>query len=117
MGFDIFPTAVAAAGGSMPDGPTYDGRDMLPVLAGESRGPLHESLFWGKGPGSGKWAVRHGDWKLVGGKELYNLKDDIGETRDLSAERPEVVKQLTQHFAHWRRSVDADAQGIVKGAW
>ena len=93
MSIDIFPTAVAAAGGTMPDDRTYDGRDMLPVLRGEADGPLHDALFWeaeSRGKKPAPWAVRQGDWKLISGKELelYNLASDMGETKNLIAEEP-----------------------------
>jgi arylsulfatase A-like enzyme len=39
--------------------------------------------------------------------ELYNLKDDIGELRDLSAEMPEKTAELKQMLVAWRTDVDA----------
>ena len=56
-------------------------------------------------------AVRRGPWKLIpdGGKkkaaagpQLYNLADDLGETKNLAAEKPEVVKELTALLAKVR---------------
>jgi len=54
----------------------------------------------GDGSQPGKFAVRQGDWKLVqeGGATtplLFNLRKDPGETRDLSAEHPNMVKTLS----------------------
>jgi arylsulfatase A-like enzyme len=54
-------------------------------------------------------AVRAGDYKLIevfetGKKELYNLKQDIGETQDLSQEKAELVEQLSQMIEEWRKS-------------
>jgi arylsulfatase A-like enzyme len=56
--------------------------------------------------------VRVGDFKLIetfedNALELYNLKDDIGELRDLSAEMPEKTAQLKQMLFEWRKDVDA----------
>lgn len=114
MSIDIFPTTVAAAGGTMPDDRAYDGRDMLPVLNGEADGPLHDALFWeaerrGKKPGA--WAVRQGDWKLISGKdlELYNLASDMGETRNLIAEEPEIAAKLNALHQQWKASVEKEA--------
>lgn len=39
--------------------------------------------------------------------ELYNLRDDIGEERDLAEERPDKVEELHADLVAWRRSVDA----------
>jgi arylsulfatase A-like enzyme len=106
-----------------------EGRDLLPyvgakVEAGESgkTGP-HEALFWRFG---NQWAVRKGDWKLVSqgggsgrrggnaaaggagaggaggaGGQLYNLREDIGETNDLAAKMPEKVAELRKAYDEW----------------
>lgn len=110
---DVFPTAVAAAGGTLPEDRTSDGRDMLPVLMKDGEGPLHQTLFWhSQSVDSDRWAVRHGDWKLVSGEELYDLKEDIGESKDLAAEKPEIVKKLQGLFDEWSSSVQADARAV-----
>lgn len=100
MSIDIYPTAVAAAGGKMPEDRDFR-RNMLPILAGKSEAPLHEALFWKVGK---KSAVRYQDWKLVRDKELelYNLKTDLGESNDLAAERPEIVAKLTALHKAWQ---------------
>ncbi len=104
MFLDIMPTIVSAVGAKMPSGRVYDGRDMLPILTGKSKAPLHESLFWdGAEP---KTAVRSGDWKLVnnsGKIELFNLRQDIAEKTDLAAQKPELVAQLSQKFDAWSK--------------
>ena len=53
-----------------------------------------------------------GDWKLIewfetGRLELYNLADDIGETRNLSLDQPEKLAELHAAMKRWRTSVDA----------
>ena len=57
-------------------------------------------------------AVRAGDWKLIEfyedmHVELYNLKDDLGETRDLASAMPEKVRALRLMLDTWRHSIDA----------
>ncbi|MEI8043407.1 MAG: aryl-sulfate sulfohydrolase, partial [Verrucomicrobiota bacterium] len=57
-------------------------------------------------------AVRAGDWKLIEfyedmRAELYNLKDDLGETRDLAGAKPEKAAELRALLHNWRESVDA----------
>lgn len=106
MGFDIFPTAVAAAGGTLPDDRMYDGRNMLPILTGESKGPLHETLVWQLDADKPEWGLRHGDWKLVSSKKeglhLFNLKTDVRETKDLAAEDPKQVEKLVELYHAWK---------------
>ena len=94
---DILPTALAAAGAKVDPAWKLDGVNLLPYLTGEAAGQPHETLYWRFGE---QWAIRHGDWKLVvanggsGKPELYNLADDIGESKDLAAPQPEKVKEL-----------------------
>ena len=100
---DIMPTACAAAGIELPRDREYDGRNMLPALRGEAAEPLHEALFW-KDDG-GQWAVRAGDWKLLGNRlgevELYNLDADLSETQNLLAQHPTVAESLRQQYDAW----------------
>jgi arylsulfatase A-like enzyme len=101
---DILPTAVVAASGTIDPAWKLDGVDLLPYLTGRRTGQPHETLFWRFGD---QWAIRKGDWKLVAsrldGKDprLFNLKDDLGETKDLTAERPEKVKELLADWKAW----------------
>ena len=60
--------------------------------------------------------MRSGDWKLIewyedGKVELFNLKQDIGETNDLSGKMPEVRNKLRVQFEEWRRKVGAQMPG------
>lgn len=70
--------------------------------------------LWGNtGPGIGSTAViREGDWKLVyyyedGKKELFNIREDIGEKQDCSVEQPKLVQKLSRELGRYLRSVDA----------
>jgi arylsulfatase A-like enzyme len=101
---DILPTALGAAD-IKADGAQFEGVNLLPHLEGKDMKPPHDALFWRFGP---QTAVRMGDWKLVqardsGGKKLFNLKDDIGETKDLSAEQPDKVKELQAAWDAWNK--------------
>ena len=49
-------------------------------------------------------AVRQGPWKLVE-NELYNLADDLAESRDLASQRPELVRDLKAKLAAWEKDV------------
>lgn len=100
---DILPTALAAAGVGAVDGRGFDGQNILPLLRGESA-PLPRNLFWCSGSEEGWWAVRSGDWKLVGEKGkigLYDLAKDISEASDLAAQMPEKVAELTRLHDAW----------------
>jgi arylsulfatase A-like enzyme len=102
VSLDIVPTAVAAAGGSLAGETALDGADLVPYLTGQKGDGPHESLYWRFGP---QWAIRQGDYKLLNSPEgtvqLFNLASDVGEQRDLAAERPDVRKELEGAYAAW----------------
>ena len=87
---DLTLSTLVAAGVPLPEGRALDGIDLIPILSGEA--PVVErTLHWRFGP---QRAVRRGPWKYLalGRNELlFNLTDDVGERRDLSAQRPELV--------------------------
>jgi arylsulfatase A-like enzyme len=111
---DIFPTALAAAGVSRQYG--VDGVNLLPMLRGGSV-PARDALYWhyphysnqGGVPGG---VIREGDWKLIefyedGRLELYNLKDDLGETTNLSRREGGRAKAMQAKLAKWREETHA----------
>jgi len=102
---DILPTAITAAGGQVDAGWKLDGVDLMPYLSGKVKGAPHDVLYWRFGQ---QWAIRKGDWKLCANRidgvkdvKLFNLKEDIGESKDLSAQEPEKVKELRALWEKW----------------
>lgn len=100
---DLYPTILDAIGLEKPKDHIIDGESLLPVL--QQSGSLQRDAYF-------TWfphlipavSVRQGDWKLIRRfephpkypevRELYNLKQDLGESRNLAEEMPEKVKQL-----------------------
>ncbi len=110
---DILPTALAAAGvkvaatsvagDSAKAEATLDGINLLPLLKGETK-PQSRDFFWCSGSDEGWWAVRSGDWKLVGEKgtiSLFDLSNDVSEANDLAKQMPEKVAELTKLHDAW----------------
>ena len=98
---DLMPTFAKLAGGKVPDDRTIDGKDIGPILMGETNKTPHEQFYYYFRDALD--AVRHGDWKLIvkqkgkpikGGAMLFNLADDIAERNNVVAEHPEVVAKL-----------------------
>ncbi len=112
---DFYPTMLEMAG--LPARPEQhaDGESLAPLLRG---GRLdREAIYWhyphysnqGERPGG---AVRSGDFKLIEyyedmRVELYNLAEDVGETRDLAGAMPQKVEELRADLHAWRESVGA----------
>jgi arylsulfatase A-like enzyme len=100
---DILPTALAAAGIATPAEAHLDGQNLLPLLKGETQPPSRD-FFWCSGSDEGWWAVRSGDWKLVGEKDklgLFDLSKDVSEANDLAKQMPEKVAELTKLHDAW----------------
>ena len=135
---DLFPTICNLIGAGVPDDRIIDGKDILPLIIGESDKSPHE-VFYCFHDGNLK-AVRNERWKLIlphhyrtlaGGEpgsngkagklkrasigiRLYDLDNDLGETTDVAAEHPKVVRRLYAH-AEIARSALGDRLTGVKG--
>jgi arylsulfatase A-like enzyme len=108
---DLFPTILDLVGLPAPEGHVLDGVSLAPVLTGTSDMIDREAFFtyFPGGQNVGGATVRRGDWKLIRWfdpdtpRELYQLGEDIGESRNLAASRPEIVRELDalidRHFA------------------
>ena len=103
--WDVLPTIAEVTGTKPPAG--LDGISFAPMLLGRpDEQKRHEFLYWEFTGYGGQQAVRMGDWKAVRQQmlrrnnpdplriELYNLAEDIGESRDLAAEHPDLVARM-----------------------
>ena len=124
---DVLPTLVRIAGGEVPADRRIDGKDIWPLLAGQTKTSPHDALFYFNG--LKLEAVRSGPWKLAiapqgtgrpkddaepvnhTGPRLYHLETDIGELTDVAAQHPEIVARL-QKFA---QQMDADLGATDNG--
>jgi len=123
---DIYPTFLEIAGATPKPGYPLDGVSFVSVLRNPAA-PYHRPpIMWhfpgylpsyvhrGTGLRTGPvGAIHSGDFKLMeffesGKVELYNLRDDIGERRNLAAQLPDKVKELEAQLAAWRTSVHAE---------
>lgn len=117
---DFFPTLLEMAGIAAPPPHGVDGVSLVSLLA--QRGGLQpRSIYWHyphynfhqplvpTRPGG---AVREGDFKLIefyedDATELYNLREDIGERRNLARSLPDKAGELRRELDTWRKSVGA----------
>jgi arylsulfatase A-like enzyme len=101
---DLLPTLLELAGASVPD--SIDGHSLLPLLRGTSSNWPDRTLFtqWHRGEAPEPFrnsAVRTQQWKLVDGKELYDIQSDPGEKRDLAFTQPDRVQHLRASYRRW----------------
>ncbi len=109
---DMLPTIAAITGGEVPSDRIIDGRDIRPLLFGEkgAKSP-HEYYILAHGKG----AVRGGQWKFYPWPEgagrrgqkpdpaqpkvqLYDLSSDLGETKNVAEDHPDVVERLAKAY-------------------
>jgi arylsulfatase A-like enzyme len=95
---DLLPTAASLAGVRAPA--ATDGLSLQSLLLG-GRAPQRGPLYWEFHEGGFVQAVRVGSWKAVrkglsGAVELYDLKTDLGETRDVSARNRALVRRAEE---------------------
>lgn len=128
---DWLPTLFAAAGATAPASHTLDGQNLVPLLRGEPLPP--RALYWYLPLYEVRWGgtpcaiIRDGDWKLIeffsdwfdpDGRyvtghrlELYNLRTDLGEQRNLAAAEPAQARALQTKLHAWLAATPAAIPG------
>lgn len=99
-GMDLYPTVASLAGVSIPDTKALDGVDHLPAILGKAKSPELEwnGIFVYHG------GYRDNQWKLIakaGSSELYDLKEDVSESQDVSVKFPEITRRLRAKHDAW----------------
>lgn len=118
---DLFPTLLEIAGAPLPR-QILDGESLVPLFKNPAASLKRDAIFQHfpgyLGAGTGLWRttpvslIQQGDWKLMeyledGHLELYNLKDDISETKNLALAAPEKTKELLDRLNAWRKATNA----------
>jgi arylsulfatase A-like enzyme len=115
---DFFPTLLELAGADKAASRTaLDGVSFMPLLRGGATLPRRELFwhyphYWNGGKVAPYSVARVGDWKLIrfyetGQEELYNLRDDLGEQRDLAGTQAEKRRELAVRLDSWLKEVGA----------
>ena len=124
---DIAPTLFKIAGADTKS--PFDGEDLMPLLKGKNTNHFEDrpifqyfpfyDLLWGLTPCA---TIRRGDYKLIeffGDRfdaedqyvighqvELYNLREDTGETKNLARKNPELATELLNELHNWMKRMD-----------
>ncbi|MGI9174353.1 MAG: arylsulfatase [Rhodothermales bacterium] len=117
---DLLPTVLDYAGVPLPESLALDGRSLRPLLGGDTLASdtasswPNRTLFMSYAGEQGQrdresapapypgGMATDGTYKMVNGEELYHLAVDPGETRNLAAEKPEVLRRLDVAYrAFW----------------
>lgn len=114
---DFFPTLSRIAGVDTPNDRTIDGYDIERLMTDESATPPNQTFFYYKQ--NALEAVRVGDWKLHFRKagtelnELYNLREDVGETTNRYDAHPDIVAALEAKAQSMREDIGDEAKGVI----
>lgn len=105
---DLLIASAALAGAALPADVTFDGKDPLPLLTAGASSP-HESFYFEFRRHA---ALRQSDWKIVRQRpndpwQLFHLRRDPAESKDLAATHPEKVEALHAAFLAWQRTFPA----------
>ena len=106
MAMDLFPTIMDLASITIPRERKLDGTSMADLMLNQADFPDRQ-LFWGYEPKLGT-AMRDKNWKMIVSArkyELYNLDNDIEESRNLVEEYPERALRMKETLLNWSKSV------------
>ena len=116
-GCDWFPTIAELCKAELPQR-KLDGKSLVAVIKSPEADSPHREFHWQMG---NQWAVREGDWKLIGNPRdtsnlapltkddrlfLANLKEDVGERKNLAKEHPEIVSKLQSAHDSWQKELN-----------
>jgi arylsulfatase A-like enzyme len=119
---DVFPTFLELTGAKAPENQVLDGTSLVPlfrdVSANLKRDAIYQHFPGYLGSGGNTWRtlpvalVQSGEWKLMEFMEdkrveLYNLKDDIGEKKNLATEDPGKAKAMLDKLHTWQAAIKA----------
>jgi arylsulfatase A-like enzyme len=107
ISLDLMPTFITAAGGKVDPDWKLDGVDLMPFVAGDTKGRPHRTLYWSWGP---RKAIRLGDTKGLStdnGKtwQMYDLANDVSEQNDLAASQPEKLQAFVRQHHKWEQTL------------
>jgi arylsulfatase A-like enzyme len=108
--FDLLPTLLDLLGLDYDGSKPLDGKSLKPLLYGETEGWPNRILYVDTQRGLElvkykQYSVMDDSWRLVNGNELYHMQEDLGQTRNLIDEHPEVAARLAGAYEHWWKSI------------
>ena len=118
---DVLPTLLDLTGVPAPAEAEFDGVSLAALLRGAEQdlsGRMLVAQYGGVFEKHRDTAVMWNKWRLVNGKELYNVGKDPGQTQDVSKEFPETAAKMRTHYEHWWTDLMPEAeayQPIVVG--
>ena len=108
---DLMPTFAKLVGADLPTDRVIDGRDVSALLLDPSNAKTpHDRFFYHQG--ENLRAVRSGPWKLFRDGKLYQLDNDIGETKNVAKSHPNIVKRLRGYIDEFETELASNSRQV-----
>jgi arylsulfatase A-like enzyme len=118
---DWYPTILDLCGIEKNKSVSFDGKSLVPMLRGKGNDEIHNEFHWAW---QKQWAVRVGDWKLIGrgswdlksgqkipsGTHLGNVSEKDPEKKNYVSERKDLLKELKEVHDRWAKTVGFSAR-------
>jgi arylsulfatase len=112
---DLLPTLLELCGVKAPAATRFDGTSLAGVLRGAGELYDRKLVVQYSRAKLEKWesAVIWNQWRLVHGKELYDVEADRAQQNDLAAQQPEILRQMREHYEKWWDDLKATSEQFV----
>jgi arylsulfatase A-like enzyme len=117
--FDVLPTLAELLGLQKPKGKPLDGVSLVPAIRGNAGAMPDRTIVTSVQrkylpPKWNKSSVKTERWRLVDGKELYDIEKDPGQASDVASSHPDVVAALRADYEKWWASVEPAFGEVVR---
>jgi arylsulfatase len=113
-GIDVFPTLVEVAGAKVPKDVKLDGRSLVPLLKNPKGAWPDRFVFvhvgrWAKGQAARSkftgCAVRSNQFRFVNNRELYDMKADPAQKKNVIGDHPKIVAKMRAAYDKWWKEI------------
>lgn len=114
---DILPTLMDLCHLKDSENTQFDGKNLTPLLYGTDNWSARTLVVDSqRSEYLKKWkksAVMTEQWRLINGRELYDIQEDFGQKNDVAKAYPEVVKELSKAYDKWWEDVSVNANVVA----
>lgn len=117
---DVLPTLLDLCGISLPEEIDIDGESLVPLITGDSHEAWPERTLFVHSQRiehPEKWrksSVMTDRWRLINGKQLFDIDDDPDQNKDIAGENPAVVRELRASYERWWSHIDERFDDVVR---
>ncbi len=110
---DVLPTLLELCNVAKPEQATFDGDSLVPLLRGKGMGDRLLVVQYGQQVNKFECCVIWNQFRLVKGTELYDIKEDPAQEKNVATEHPGVLSRMREYYEHWWRGVEPRVNEFV----